>query len=91
MSSRASRLCSVRSGSLPTLIVAGPLLALLFPDGRLPGRRWRWPVGAIGAAVVVGSVIVVLRPGPVGDSLADNPFGVGGFSAIRAVLGRSAN
>ena len=68
-------------GIVPTLIIAGPLLALLFPDGRLPGPRWRWPVGAIAAMVALGSVIVVLRPGAVGDSLADNPFGLVDVSA----------
>jgi hypothetical protein len=67
-------------GISPTLIVAGPLLALVFPNGRLPSPRWRWAVGAIATAVVVGSAIVALRPGPVGDSLADNPFGMTGFS-----------
>jgi hypothetical protein len=67
-------------GIFPTLIVAGPLLALVFPNGRLPGPRWRWPLGAITAALAVGSVFPVLRPGPLGDSLADNPFGLTGFS-----------
>ncbi len=66
-------------GIYPTIIIAGPLVALLFPNGRLPSSRWRWPVGAITASVAVGTATVVLRPGPIG-SLADNPFGVGGFS-----------
>lgn len=67
-------------GIYPSLIVAGPLLALVFPTGRLPGPRWRWPVGAIVAAIAVGSATVVVRPGRIGGSFADNPFGVGGFS-----------
>ena len=37
-------------GFLPSLIVAGPLVAILFPDGRLPSPRWRWPLAAIVAA-----------------------------------------
>jgi hypothetical protein len=72
-------------GIVPALIVAGPLLALVFPSGRLPGARWRWPVGAIVAAIAVGSVTVVLRPGPLATSLADNPFGVSGSSGSEAV------
>lgn len=52
-------------GITPTLIVAGPLLALVFPDGRLPGRSWKWPAGLIAAAVAVSSAILALRPGPV--------------------------
>jgi signal transduction histidine kinase len=35
------------------VLVAIGLLLLSFPDGRLPGRRWRWVPGlAIGAAIV---------------------------------------
>lgn len=70
-------------GILPSLIVAGPLLALVFPTGRLPGPRWRWPVGAIVAMIAFGSATVVVRPGQIGgsgSSFADNPFGVSGFS-----------
>ncbi len=71
-------------GIYPALIVAGPLMALVFPNGRLPGPRWRWPVGAIVAAVTLGSAIGIARPGPLGGSLADNPFGVSGFSGSEA-------
>jgi len=70
-------------GIYPSVIVAGPLLALVFPDGRLPGPRWKWPVGAIVAMIAFGSATVVVRPGPIGgsgSSFADNPFGVSGLS-----------
>ena len=67
-------------GTYPTVIVAGPLIALFFPDGRLPGPRWRWPLTVIGAMVAVSSAIVAVRPGPIGASFADNPFGNGAFS-----------
>ena len=41
-----------------------PLALLLFPDGRLPGRRWRW----VGAATVVSGVLFVAQfgTGPAG-------------------------
>ena len=71
-------------GFLPSLILAGPLLALLFPTGRLPGPRWRWPVAGIIAAVVIGSTIVVARPGPIAGTAVDNPFGASGFSGSEA-------
>jgi hypothetical protein len=66
-------------GIYPSLIVAGPLLALVFPDGRLPGSRWKWPAGLIVALLVVGSAMVAVRPGPTGGSLADNPLVIGGL------------
>jgi len=53
---------------------------LLFPDGRLPGTRWR-PVAWL-AAIVIGLTVLseALKPGALdgyGGVLA-NPFGVGG-------------
>jgi hypothetical protein len=71
-------------GIYPTLIVAGPLVALVFPDGHLPGPRWRWPVAATLTTITLGSAIVIARPGPLGGSLADNPFGISGFSGSEA-------
>lgn len=65
-------------GFTPSLFVAGPLLALLFPNGRLPSPRWRWPVGANIAAIAVGSTMGLLHPGPIPASVEDNPFGASG-------------
>ncbi len=60
----------------PTVIIVGPALALLFPDGRLPGRRWRWPVTAIGLVLILGTIMMMTRPGPLNVGLANNPFGI---------------
>lgn len=57
------------------IIVAGPGLALFVPDGRLPGTRWRWPVGLVAGLYVVGLAMIVGQPGPLGDSLGENPLG----------------
>jgi hypothetical protein len=71
-------------GFMPSMFVGGPLLALLFPNGRLPGGRWRWPVGAIVAAIVVLSATGLRHPGPIASTVVDNPFGASGFSGSEA-------
>jgi hypothetical protein len=58
-------------------LVAVALLLLFFPDGQLPGRRWRWvPATAVVAAVVIqaqGAIDVAPFRPPL-DDLA-RPFG----------------
>jgi hypothetical protein len=63
-------------GITPTLMMAGPVLALVFPDGRLPGPRWRSPIRMATAAVGVSTVLVAVRPGPIGVAFANNPLGI---------------
>jgi len=72
-------------GFIPSIIVGGPLLALLFPTGRLPDGRWRWPAGAIVAAIVVPSPLGLLHPGPIASTVVDNPFGASGFSGSEPI------
>jgi hypothetical protein len=84
----------VRTGSLPggeiavwslswsgnILTVAPTFLLLLFPDGRLPSRRWR-PVAWVAAgAAVVNVVGAAFRPGLLDDDypMVTNPLGIGG-------------
>ena len=64
-------------GWVPAIVLAGPLLALTFPDGRLPGPKWRPVVTFIFAVFALTFVAVVLRPGPVGgiDDAPANPLG----------------
>ncbi len=60
--------------------IALPLAVMLFPDGRLPGPRWRPVVGvAIGVAVVL-IVAQAIQPGPLESygGAFQNPFGVSG-------------
>lgn len=45
------------------LALAGPGLALLFPDGRLPSARWRLPVLLLGLAFGVGVLLLSITPG----------------------------
>jgi hypothetical protein len=47
-------------------------LGFLFPDGRLPDRRWR-PLAWLSAAVILlGTVLVAFLPGPI-DGLGPDP------------------
>jgi len=65
---------------VPTIGLLGIYLLLLFPNGRLPSRRWR-PLPLFSAVVIVlSSVAEGLAPGPLenqGGVL--NPFGVEAF------------
>jgi hypothetical protein len=72
-------------GITPTLIVAGPLLAVLFPEGHLPGPRWRWPVGAIAGMLALSTLLTLVRPGPINEGLATNPLGITGVAWLEAV------
>jgi hypothetical protein len=73
----------------PPVGLTGTFLLLLFPDGRLPGRRWRW-VAYVGAAAIVVCVATglldsdVLKDGPY--SHTQNPMGVDALGGVIAVL-----
>src|SRR4051794_28686380 len=61
------------------LISSLALLLLLFPDGRLPSRRWRpvvWALLVVDVSVWIGNT---LAPGPLSPPLNryDNPIGIG--------------
>jgi hypothetical protein len=92
------------AGSLPgaegmlwlTALFGGPivfavfaLVFLLFPDGRLPSRRWR-PVVWLELVAVVCLVAYAFEPGPLGNLglvRVSNPFGVQGAAALFGTLG----
>lgn len=70
---------------------AAPLLGLgllLYPDGRLPGRRW-WPVAVLGVAGPVALTLSgMLTPGPLDNHPRfDNPVGFASPELWRAVGG----
>jgi hypothetical protein len=59
---------------------------LLFPDGRLPSRRWR-PVAWVLATAAVAGAGVALRPGELPElAPIRNPFGVQGATPTLEVL-----
>ncbi len=61
---------------LPTVFFAIPFLAIVFPDGRLPSSRWRWPVTGLTVILLATSAFYGLVAGPLNVGLPDNPFGV---------------
>jgi hypothetical protein len=55
----------VLAEQFPVVLIPFPLMILLFPDGRLPSQRWRWPLRAYLAVVTavpltVAAVTVII-------------------------------
>ncbi|CAN5139378.1 hypothetical protein BH18ACT10_BH18ACT10_12470 [soil metagenome] len=74
---------------LPIIIGLQVAYLLLFPTGRLPGRRWRWLAWLIGIFVVVGVVLSAFSSGAYFGALGSirNPLGIEGFTnAWKVVL-----
>jgi hypothetical protein len=64
---------------VPAIGLLGTYVLLLFPDGRLPSRRWRPLAWLSGAVILLLSVGVMLAPGTL-DNLAGvrDPLGIEG-------------
>jgi signal transduction histidine kinase len=66
----------------PAVLLSLPLLFLLFPDGRVPSKRWRAVLWTLLAAIVVNIAAFGLTPGPLGSGFTemkmrvDNPIGL---------------
>jgi hypothetical protein len=63
----------------------GTFLILLFPDGHLPGHRWRVVAWVSGAAIGIGLIDGALTPGSLkgaGYPGATNPYGVESLATV---------
>ena len=72
-------------GILPAIFVLFPSVAIVFPDGRLPGRGWRIPFGIAVGAMVLGVVLQTIAPSA--DPMLPNPFAVPGVPAVVGEVG----
>lgn len=80
----AAWLAMLAQNSFPVSIL---LLVLLFPDGRLPSRRWRPLAWAMGMFLAVSLVIGALSPGPFPEfPSTSNPFGIEGAKPSGSLL-----
>lgn len=68
-----------------------PLLFLLYPDGHVPSRGWRWAVIALVGGSVLAFLGFLFRPGPFNNWVQDgilfeNPLGVEAFTFAGTVI-----
>jgi hypothetical protein len=78
---------------LPVLFGIPALMFLLFPDGRLLGRRWRPVLGLTAAAMLGIGVAPALAPGPMADAAVEgtvNPAGIAGAGPLLDVVAVAA-
>ncbi|MDQ4126531.1 MAG: hypothetical protein M3151_01005 [Actinomycetota bacterium] len=68
---------------VPPVGLLGIYMILLFPDGRLPSRRWRPVAWLSGAVMVLASVVLTISPGNLpGQPGVRNPFGLEGHPMV---------
>lgn len=62
---------------VPAILLAGPILAIYFPDGRLPSPRWRLAMRVVLAYLLVGFMAIALQPGSLDPErgFPPNPLG----------------
>ncbi|MBI4259893.1 MAG: ATP-binding protein, partial [Actinobacteria bacterium] len=74
---------------LPSLGGLVTFLLLVFPNGRLPSRRWRPVAWAAGVTMVVVELAIALAPGPMDIETrtpAANPFGIEALEPATSAL-----
>jgi hypothetical protein len=76
------------AGSLwiPAIGITGTYLLLLFPDGRLPSRRWRPVAWASGVTMGMLMLVFVFSPGTLGNTANTlNPLGIDALAPLLPV------
>jgi hypothetical protein len=82
----ASYVAAIASGFwLPAIGISGIFLILLFPDGKLLTRRWRWVAQVSALGIVLGTVELAITPGPMKDAgypHTTNPIGISALGGV---------
>ena len=78
----------VLTWALLAILIGVPLI---FPDGHLPSRRWRFVVWLTIAGMVAFAVVTLFKPGPIAEGSPDNPLGVLGFEPVFIFLNALAS
>ncbi|HEY6566170.1 MAG TPA: histidine kinase [Actinomycetota bacterium] len=68
-----------------------PLLFLLYPNGHVPGPRWRWAVRGLIGGTLLAFFGFLLRPGPLNNWVEQgilwvNPLGIDALAPVGGVL-----
>lgn len=74
---------STRTAAVIVLLV---LVPLRFPDGLVPGPRWRWVERGVVAFLAVSVAIAAVRPGPLQRTDVSNPLGWGALDPVTGLL-----
>jgi signal transduction histidine kinase len=61
---------------LPWLMLQLIFVPVLFPDGRLPSKRWAWLLWTAALTTLIGIIARALSPGLLADSRLHNPVAV---------------
>jgi hypothetical protein len=75
------------------VVLAGPGLALVFPDGHLPSARWRRPVAGLALTFTVSLGLLSVVPGSLGElgdqgrpAASDPAIGVAALAPLKDLL-----
>lgn len=73
---------------IPSSLSATSVLPLLYPTGRLASPNWRPALWLAGFAMVLGSILTGIVPGPITQvTFVDNPLGVPGLDLASPLIG----